>query len=149
MRRGATCDPSLRVKFECRTRILFSTARWCRRDFPARNIFDLRLWPKTLSDFGFGEPALWAFRNGTQPWPKRTDNGHSGKLCQVAPKRTGKTAKSKRVFGQPQAPPKMFRAGQYARISTHDQRILPLQIRSTPGVFLSTAAVLLVQSKLS
>src|SRR5271165_3393827 len=45
-------------------------------------------------------------------------------------KRPATTAKSKRVFGQPQAPAKMFRAGLYARVSTHDQQTLPLQMRA-------------------
>jgi DNA invertase Pin-like site-specific DNA recombinase len=48
----------------------------------------------------------------------------------MAAKRTTKTAKSKGVFGQPQAPAKMFRVGLYARVSTHDQKTLPLQIRT-------------------
>src|SRR5277367_930827 len=38
-------------------------------------------------------------------------------------------AKSKRVFGQRQEPAKMFRVGLYARVSTHDQQTLPLQMR--------------------
>ena len=45
-------------------------------------------------------------------------------------KPTSKTAKSKRVFGQPQEPAKTFRVGLYARVSTHDQKTLPLQIRT-------------------
>jgi putative DNA-invertase from lambdoid prophage Rac len=45
-------------------------------------------------------------------------------------KRVSKSAKSKRVFGQPQAPAKMFRVGLYARVSTHDQQTLPLQTRA-------------------
>jgi DNA invertase Pin-like site-specific DNA recombinase len=48
----------------------------------------------------------------------------------MAAKRASKTAKPKRVFGQPQTPAKMFRAGLYARVSTHDQKTLPLQIRA-------------------
>ena len=48
----------------------------------------------------------------------------------MAAKRASTTAKSKRVFGQPQAPAKMFRAGLYARVSTHDQKTLPLQMRA-------------------
>jgi hypothetical protein len=39
---------------------------------------------------------------------------------EMAAKRTTKTAKSRRVFGQPQAAAKMFRAGIYARVSTDD-----------------------------
>jgi putative DNA-invertase from lambdoid prophage Rac len=45
-------------------------------------------------------------------------------------KPTSKTAKSKRVFGQRQAPTKMFRVGLYARVSTHDQQTLPLQMHA-------------------
>ena len=41
-----------------------------------------------------------------------------------------KTAKSKRVFGQRQQPAKMFRVGLYARVSTHDQQTLPMQMRA-------------------
>jgi putative DNA-invertase from lambdoid prophage Rac len=48
----------------------------------------------------------------------------------MAAKRTTKTAKSKRVFGQRQEPAKMFRAGLYARVSTHDQKTLPQQMRA-------------------
>jgi DNA invertase Pin-like site-specific DNA recombinase len=48
----------------------------------------------------------------------------------MAAKRASTTAKSKRVFGQPQAPAKMFRVGLYARVSTHDQKTLPLQMRA-------------------
>jgi DNA invertase Pin-like site-specific DNA recombinase len=48
----------------------------------------------------------------------------------VTAKRTSKTAKSTRVFGQPQEPAKMFRVGLYARVSTHDQQTLSLQMRA-------------------
>ena len=48
----------------------------------------------------------------------------------MAAKPASATAKSKRVFGQPQAPAKMFRVGLYARVSTHDQQTLPLQMRA-------------------
>lgn len=48
----------------------------------------------------------------------------------MAAKRPPATTKSKRVFGQRQAAPKMFRVGLYARVSTHDQKTLPLQIRT-------------------
>jgi putative DNA-invertase from lambdoid prophage Rac len=41
-----------------------------------------------------------------------------------------RNAESGRVFGQPRRQPKMFRAGLYARVSTFDQRTLPLQIRA-------------------
>jgi len=45
-------------------------------------------------------------------------------------RRASETAKSKRVFGQRQAPTKMFRVGLYARVSTHDQQTLSLQMRT-------------------
>ena len=48
----------------------------------------------------------------------------------MAAKRASKTAKTKRVFGQPQAPAEMFRVGLYARVSTHDQQTLSLQMRA-------------------
>jgi putative DNA-invertase from lambdoid prophage Rac len=48
----------------------------------------------------------------------------------MAAKRGAKTAKSQRVFGQRQEPAKMFRAGLYARVSTHDQQTLSLQMRA-------------------
>jgi len=38
--------------------------------------------------------------------------------------------KSGRVFGQGQKPPKMVRAGLYARVSTQDQQTLPMQNRA-------------------
>jgi putative DNA-invertase from lambdoid prophage Rac len=50
--------------------------------------------------------------------------------AEMAAKRASETAKAKRVFGQRQAPAKMFRAGLYARVSTHDQQTLPLQMRA-------------------
>jgi DNA invertase Pin-like site-specific DNA recombinase len=53
-----------------------------------------------------------------------------GEHSQMAAKRASATAKSKRVFGQPQTHPRMFRVGLYARVSTHDQKTLPLQIRA-------------------
>jgi putative DNA-invertase from lambdoid prophage Rac len=48
----------------------------------------------------------------------------------MAAKRASGTAKTKRGFGQRQAPTKMFRVGLYARVSTHDQQTLPLQMRA-------------------
>jgi putative DNA-invertase from lambdoid prophage Rac len=48
----------------------------------------------------------------------------------MAAKRASVTAESKRVFGQRQEAAKMFRVGLYARVSTHDQKTLPLQIRT-------------------
>src|SRR5580704_11900096 len=49
---------------------------------------------------------------------------------EVTAKRATGTAKMKRVFGQRQEPAKMFRVGLYARVSTHDQQTLPLQMRA-------------------
>jgi putative DNA-invertase from lambdoid prophage Rac len=48
----------------------------------------------------------------------------------MAAKRASETAKPKRVFGQRQESAKMFRVGLYARVSTHDQQTLPLQMRT-------------------
>ncbi len=44
-------------------------------------------------------------------------------------KRASRTAKSQQVFGQSRKPQKIFRAGLYARVSTHDQQTLPMQNR--------------------
>jgi putative DNA-invertase from lambdoid prophage Rac len=48
----------------------------------------------------------------------------------VTAKRAPKTPKSTRVFGQRQESAKMLRVGLYARVSTHDQQTLPLQVRT-------------------
>src|ERR1700683_198477 len=48
----------------------------------------------------------------------------------MAAKRAAKISKSNRVYGQRQEPAKMFRAGLYARVSTHDQQTLPSQMRA-------------------
>src|SRR6202167_2579871 len=48
----------------------------------------------------------------------------------MAAKRASETAKSTRVFGRRQEPSKMFRVGLYARVSTHDQKTLSLQMRA-------------------
>jgi putative DNA-invertase from lambdoid prophage Rac len=48
----------------------------------------------------------------------------------VTAKRASDKAKPKRVYGQRQEPAKMLRAGLYARVSTHDQQTLPLQMRA-------------------
>lgn len=45
-------------------------------------------------------------------------------------KRASGTAKTKRVFGQRQEPAKMVRVGLYARVSTHDQQTLSLQMHA-------------------
>src|ERR1043165_7761072 len=49
---------------------------------------------------------------------------------EMAAKRALPTPKSQRVVGQPQAAAKMFRVGLYARVSTHDQQTLSLQMRA-------------------
>jgi DNA invertase Pin-like site-specific DNA recombinase len=48
----------------------------------------------------------------------------------MAAKEVSGTAKPHRVFGQARKPAKTVRAGLYARVSTHDQQTLPLQIRA-------------------
>jgi putative DNA-invertase from lambdoid prophage Rac len=45
-------------------------------------------------------------------------------------KRASRNVISDRVFGQARKPGKMFRAGLYARVSTHDQQTIPLQVRA-------------------
>lgn len=52
--------------------------------------------------------------------------GHS----EMAAKQASESAKSHRVFGQARKQAKMFRAGLYARVSTHDQQTIPLQMRA-------------------
>jgi len=49
---------------------------------------------------------------------------------EVAAKRASEKTKSPRVFGHAQKPAKMFRAGIYARVSTDDQKTIPLQLRA-------------------
>jgi len=48
----------------------------------------------------------------------------------MAAKRASGTVKPHRVFGQTRKPAGIVRAGLYARVSTHDQQTLPLQIRA-------------------
>lgn len=48
----------------------------------------------------------------------------------MAAKRAAKKAKPKRAFGQRRETAKMFRVGLYARVSTHDQQTLSLQMRA-------------------
>jgi DNA invertase Pin-like site-specific DNA recombinase len=48
----------------------------------------------------------------------------------MAAKQASGKAESGRVFGQARKPPKMLRAGLYARVSTNDQQTIPLQIRA-------------------
>src|SRR5512147_1165906 len=52
--------------------------------------------------------------------------GHS----EMSAKQAFPKAKSDHVFGQARKPAKMFRAGLYARVSTHDQQTLPMQSRA-------------------
>ena len=49
---------------------------------------------------------------------------------EMAAKQASEKAKSPRVFGHARKPAKMFRAGLYARVSTHDQQTIPMQIRA-------------------
>jgi DNA invertase Pin-like site-specific DNA recombinase len=48
----------------------------------------------------------------------------------MAAKRAFPKAKSDNVFGRARRPPKMSRAGLYARVSTNDQQTLPMQSRA-------------------
>jgi len=48
----------------------------------------------------------------------------------MAEKRAFQEPESRRVFGQQPKPWKMFRVGLYARVSTHDQKTLPMQYRA-------------------
>jgi DNA invertase Pin-like site-specific DNA recombinase len=48
----------------------------------------------------------------------------------MAARRAPNTVKPKRVFGQHRETAKMFRVGLYARVSTHDQQTLSLQMRA-------------------
>jgi DNA invertase Pin-like site-specific DNA recombinase len=65
----------------------------------------------------------------------------------MAAKQASAKAKSKRVFGQRQEPAKMFRVGLYARVSTHDQKSLPLQIRAMREYAAKRSWVIAVQIK--
>lgn len=49
---------------------------------------------------------------------------------QVPVKRASRNSKSRRDFGQPRKTVKMLCVGLYARVSTHDQKTLPLQMRA-------------------
>jgi len=54
-----------------------------------------------------------------------------GSHSKMAGKRAFRRAKSPRVFGHPRRRAKTpFRVGLYARVSTHDQQTIPLQIRA-------------------
>ena len=50
--------------------------------------------------------------------------------AEMAVKRASEKAKSGQVFGHRRKKPEMFRVGLYARVSTHDQQTIPLQIRA-------------------
>jgi hypothetical protein len=50
--------------------------------------------------------------------------------AEMAVKRASEKTKSGKVFGRSRKQPKMFRVGLYARVSTQDQKTLPLQIRA-------------------
>jgi hypothetical protein len=60
-------------------------------------------------------------------WPKTILFGQDGAEAEMAGKPAFAKAESHRVFGQARKLPKMFRAGLYARVSTHDQKTLPMQ----------------------
>jgi putative DNA-invertase from lambdoid prophage Rac len=49
---------------------------------------------------------------------------------EMSAKRASEKAQSRKVFGHARKHPKMFRAGLYSRVSTHDQQTLPLQNRA-------------------
>src|SRR5664280_238026 len=63
-------------------------------------------------------------------WPERILCGRAGAHSKMAGKRVSQNVKSGRVFGQARKSPKTFRAGLYARVSTHDQKTLPMQNRA-------------------
>jgi predicted site-specific integrase-resolvase len=52
------------------------------------------------------------------------------RYSEMAAKQASANVKPHRVFGQARKPAKMFRAGLYARVSTHDRQTLPLQNRA-------------------
>ena len=56
--------------------------------------------------------------------------GQAGAHAKMAGKRASEKPKWREVFGQGQKRRKMFRAGLYARVSTHDQKTLPMQYRA-------------------
>ena len=55
---------------------------------------------------------------------------HQYHYAKMPVKRTSGKAKTKHVFGHVHKPPKMLRAGMYARVSTLDQQTLPMQMRA-------------------
>jgi putative DNA-invertase from lambdoid prophage Rac len=50
--------------------------------------------------------------------------------AEMAVKRASEKAKSGQVFGHRRKRPEMFRVGLYARVSTHDQQTIPMQMRA-------------------
>lgn len=54
----------------------------------------------------------------------------AGWHAEMPRKRASQTIKSEDVFGRARRPGKMFRAGLYARVSTHDQQTLAMQSRA-------------------
>jgi len=56
-------------------------------------------------------------------WPETIDCGQTGVSLENG-------WKPQRVLGQARKPEKIFRAGLYARVSTHDQQTIPLQVRA-------------------
>jgi DNA invertase Pin-like site-specific DNA recombinase len=65
----------------------------------------------------------------------------------MAAKQASATAKPKRAFGQRQEPAKMFRVGLYARVSTHDQQTLSLQMRAMREYAVKRGWIIAVQVK--
>src|SRR5216117_841420 len=62
---------------------------------------------------------------------KRFFSAMPGRSSKVPTKRASKSAALHRVFGQPShRRSNLVRAGLYARVSTHDQQTLPLQMRA-------------------
>jgi hypothetical protein len=64
--------------------------------------------------------------HGRKQYLSALPSGHR----EVSANRISRTPKPGRVFGQRRKPAKMFRAGLYARVSTHDQQTLSLQLRA-------------------
>jgi len=65
----------------------------------------------------------------------------------MAAKQASATAKPKRAFGQRQEPAKMFRVGLCARVSTHDQQTLSLQMRAMREYAVKRGWIIAVQVK--
>jgi DNA invertase Pin-like site-specific DNA recombinase len=65
----------------------------------------------------------------------------------MAVKRASEKAKSREVFGQRRKRPKMFRVGLYARVSTQDQKTVPLQMRAMRDYALTRGWTIALQVK--